>query len=131
LGELCIDAGSVPGNWSGQVGVVQVIGQPPDGILYQCAGVKFTEGAKGSQLCVNGTGITLAAATSGFPISSDNVEFTGEQSSAGASGTASSSGSATTTSSASASATGKSAAEKVHVSGITFIGVLYVAFQLW
>jgi|ERR1700727_1795722 hypothetical protein len=35
LGELCIDAGSVPGNWSGQVGVVQVIGQPPDGILYQ------------------------------------------------------------------------------------------------
>lgn len=35
LGELCINAGPVPGNWSGKVGVVQTIGQPPDGILYQ------------------------------------------------------------------------------------------------
>ena len=35
LGELCINAGPVPSNWSGMAGVVQVIGQPPDGILYQ------------------------------------------------------------------------------------------------
>lgn len=35
LGELCINAGSVPGNWSGKVGVIQTIAQPPDGILYQ------------------------------------------------------------------------------------------------
>lgn len=35
LGELCITALAVPGNWSGKAGVIQVIGQPPDGILYQ------------------------------------------------------------------------------------------------
>ena len=35
LGEGCIHALPVPGNWSGQVGVVQVVGQPPDAILYQ------------------------------------------------------------------------------------------------
>jgi hypothetical protein len=35
LGELCISANPVPANWSGQAGVIQVIGQPPDGILYQ------------------------------------------------------------------------------------------------
>lgn len=35
LGELCITVPGVPANWSGQAGVIQVIGQPPDGILYQ------------------------------------------------------------------------------------------------
>ena|ERR1700736_3119482 len=35
LGELCINAGAVPANWNAQIGVIQVIGQPPDGILYQ------------------------------------------------------------------------------------------------
>lgn len=35
LGELCINALPVPGSWSGKAGVVQTIGQPPDGILYQ------------------------------------------------------------------------------------------------
>jgi len=36
LGELCITiAKSLPSNWTNQAGVVQVIGQPPDGILYQ------------------------------------------------------------------------------------------------
>ena len=35
LGELCINALPVPGNWSGKVGVVQTIAQPSDGILYQ------------------------------------------------------------------------------------------------
>jgi hypothetical protein len=35
LGELCISASAVPGNWSGKAGVIQVVAQPPDGILYQ------------------------------------------------------------------------------------------------
>src|SRR5437762_8689331 len=35
FGELCIKALAVPGNWSGKVGVVQTIGKPADGILYQ------------------------------------------------------------------------------------------------
>ncbi len=35
LGELCITAPALPSNWSGKAGVIQVIGQPPDGILYQ------------------------------------------------------------------------------------------------
>ena len=42
LGELCLNALPVPANWSGMVGVIQTIGQPPDGILYQV------------YLCVNG-----------------------------------------------------------------------------
>ena len=35
LGEGCIKALAVPQNWSGLVGALQVIGQPPDAILYQ------------------------------------------------------------------------------------------------
>ena len=35
LGELCITAGPVPDDWNGKAGVIQTIGQPPDGILYQ------------------------------------------------------------------------------------------------
>jgi len=35
LGEGCIHALAIPPNWSGLAGVIQVIGQPPDGILYQ------------------------------------------------------------------------------------------------
>ena len=35
LGELCINARSVSSKWNGMAGVVQVIGQPPDGTLYQ------------------------------------------------------------------------------------------------
>jgi hypothetical protein len=35
LGEGCIHALPVPSSWSGQAGVVQVVGQPPDAILYQ------------------------------------------------------------------------------------------------
>jgi len=36
LGELCINPPvSLPSNWTGKAGVIQVIGQPPDGILYQ------------------------------------------------------------------------------------------------
>ena len=35
LGELCINSGRVPTNWTGKVGVIQTIGQPPDGTLYQ------------------------------------------------------------------------------------------------
>ena len=35
LGEGCINALAVPQNWSNQVAAIQVVGQPPDGILYQ------------------------------------------------------------------------------------------------
>jgi hypothetical protein len=35
LGEGCIHALAVPQNWSGLTGVLQVVGQPPDAILYQ------------------------------------------------------------------------------------------------
>jgi hypothetical protein len=35
LGEGCVNALPVPSNWSGLAGVVQVVGQPPDDILYQ------------------------------------------------------------------------------------------------
>jgi hypothetical protein len=35
FGEICVNALPVPANWSGKAGVVQTIGQPPDGILYQ------------------------------------------------------------------------------------------------
>jgi hypothetical protein len=35
LGKLCIQADPVPADWNGKVGVIQTIGRPPDGILYQ------------------------------------------------------------------------------------------------
>jgi hypothetical protein len=40
LGEMCITVGSLPTDWTGKAGVIQVIGQPPDGILYQVAYLK-------------------------------------------------------------------------------------------
>ena len=35
IGKLCVKSLPVPGNWSGQIGVISTIGHPTDGILYQ------------------------------------------------------------------------------------------------
>lgn len=58
--------------------------------------MNFTDGAPGSGLCVNGTGITLAPTATGFSISSDTITF-GTGSGTGASGSpiASATGTAT------------------------------------
>lgn len=76
---------------------------------------------------MNGTGITLAPATAGFNVSSDNVVFDG--SSASSSAIPSASGSST--SAPSASATAKSGVGKVQVGIASFIGVGCVALVLW
>jgi hypothetical protein len=89
----------------------------------QCAGVNFTVGAAGSPLCVNGTGITAAPVTNGFPISSDDVEFNGFQNITTAeSASASAGSSASATSSPSASATAKSAGSVLQVGFASIIG---------
>ena len=58
--------------------------------------MNFTDGAPGSGLCVNGSGITLAPIATGFNVSSDTITFgAGSGTSAGGSASASATGTAT------------------------------------
>jgi len=97
LGESCNPQVAVPSAYEGKKGVIQVIADSPDGILYQCAAVSFVSGAGpagGAAGCKNATGVTLsytsdavlssAAASNPTPSSSTN-------SSSGSSSTAKSS----------------------------------------
>jgi len=63
LGANCNPSVPVPGNFSGQKGVIQVVADSPDGILYQCAAVNFVTGTgptKGETGCNNATGVTMS-----------------------------------------------------------------------
>jgi hypothetical protein len=94
-------------------------------------------GAPGtSSSCVNGTQVTLASSTTGFPISADNVNFDGPQSqssgSAAPSGTSAPSGSSSPSGagSPSPSASQKSGSGIVQVGVVSLFGALGVGFML-
>ncbi|KAI9172596.1 expression library immunization antigen 1 [Paramyrothecium foliicola] len=59
LGDFCVPAVTAPDSWVGRTGVLGVVIDAPDGMLYQCASVRFVEGeqAPGSS-CKNGTDVT-------------------------------------------------------------------------
>ncbi|KIX07360.1 uncharacterized protein Z518_02013 [Rhinocladiella mackenziei CBS 650.93] len=60
LGQFCLPNLKAPDSFAGQSGLVQVIQQGPDGILYQCAAVNFVTGVNTtvSSSCTNVTGLT-------------------------------------------------------------------------
>ncbi|OCL07549.1 hypothetical protein AOQ84DRAFT_408743 [Glonium stellatum] len=102
LGDLCETGLTLPSSWAGQKGVIGVVQDAPDGILYQCAAVNFISGTHmPPSVCKNVTG--LAATYTADP-SLSNLPSTATAPSSG------STVSATTSSPASASASGKSAA---------------------
>jgi len=105
LGDFCEPSLHLPAAWAGQKGVIQVVQDAPDGILYQCAAVNFVTGTGTPPTsCKNVTG--LSATYSADPALSTLP----------ASGTAASSGSATATGS---STTTTSAASTTKASGAT------------
>ncbi|KUJ22026.1 uncharacterized protein LY89DRAFT_681363 [Mollisia scopiformis] len=71
LGAYCETGINVPSSWAGSKGVIGVVQDAPDGILYQCAAVNFVTGSSNStpSVCTNVTGLT-ATYTSDAKLSS-------------------------------------------------------------
>lgn len=62
LGKFCEPAIAVPESWAGQQGVVGVVVDAPDGLLYQCAAVNFVAGVTNvtQSACTNSSGVSIS-----------------------------------------------------------------------
>ncbi|OXV10768.1 hypothetical protein Egran_01471 [Elaphomyces granulatus] len=59
LGDYCEPEVTVPSSWAGQKGVIGVVQDSPDGILFQCAAVNFVVGNQAPpDICKNATGLS-------------------------------------------------------------------------
>ncbi|KAH8674326.1 hypothetical protein BX600DRAFT_228960 [Xylariales sp. PMI_506] len=65
LGDLCEPAVSVDSTWVGTTALLSVVGNGPDGILYQCAVVNFVSGVNSNipSTCVNGSAVSATLGT--------------------------------------------------------------------
>ncbi|CAK7267279.1 hypothetical protein SEPCBS119000_002461 [Sporothrix epigloea] len=65
LGKFCEPLIPAPESWVGQKGVIGVVVDGPDGLLYQCAAVNFVAGAAtmNQTTCTNSTGVTAKVVT--------------------------------------------------------------------
>jgi len=105
LGNNCNPLVPGPSSFAGSKGIIQIVADSPDGILYQCAAVNFVSGsgpAKGSNGCANATGVTISYTADA------NFNFLGNSTSAGnstSSTPSSSSGAASATKSGAAAGT--------------------------
>ncbi|KAI6090999.1 hypothetical protein F4821DRAFT_227219 [Hypoxylon rubiginosum] len=58
-GEFCIPKVTVPQNFTGQTAILGFVSDAPDGLLYQCAAVRFVEGSvEAPAECKNASGVT-------------------------------------------------------------------------
>lgn len=96
LGDYCETGIMVPSTWAGSKGVVGVVQDAPDGILYQCSTVNFIAGfITPSGICKNVTGLSAAYTTdaklSSLPATaaatSNPATFTGTSTSTGSTAT--------------------------------------------
>ncbi|KAF5512274.1 Uncharacterized protein CGCA056_v011778 [Colletotrichum aenigma] len=64
LGDFCEPSVTAPASWVGKKGVLSVVADGPDGLLYQCSAVNFVEGT-GTQpaSCKNATSVSASFAT--------------------------------------------------------------------
>lgn len=61
IGNYCQVTVTAPKEWVGKKGVIGIVGNAPDGVLYQCAAVNFVEGSNTpNSECKNGTGVASA-----------------------------------------------------------------------
>jgi len=62
LGDNCKSNVQAPSAFAGQKGLIQVVADSPDGILWQCAAVNFVSGAATAPVhgCKNATGVTMS-----------------------------------------------------------------------
>ncbi|CZR57233.1 uncharacterized protein PAC_07123 [Phialocephala subalpina] len=88
LGAFCEKGIVVPSSWAGQRGVISVVQDATDGLLYQCAAVNFVSGSSNStpSSCTNVTGLT-ATFTQASALSSIPASATGSATSTAATGT--------------------------------------------
>jgi len=64
LGDYCERDIIIPATWAGFKGVIGVVQDAPDGILYQCAAVNFVTGSiEPPSVCTNVTGLSAAYTT--------------------------------------------------------------------
>jgi hypothetical protein len=105
LGKFCEPAIAVPASWAGQKGVISVVVDAPDGLLYQCAAVNFVSGAAtaNQSTCTNSSGVTASYTTD----SSLASLAAGSDTAGNSSGTATATASASTSSSTKSAAAGK------------------------
>lgn len=64
LGDRCEPSVPAPASWVGMKGIIGVVADGPDGILFQCAAVSFVSGTgTPASTCVNATGVSGAFTT--------------------------------------------------------------------
>ncbi|KAK9423023.1 putative Copper acquisition factor BIM1-like domain-containing protein [Seiridium unicorne] len=101
---FCIPTVTVPESFIGQTAVLSVVADAPDGLLYQCATVKFVSGVNSNlpSACVNTSGVTgsfdtddkLTALVDSTSSGSDPSSTTGTTTSGTSSSTSSNTGNA-------------------------------------
>ncbi|KAJ1334972.1 DUF6595 domain-containing protein [Microdochium nivale] len=64
-GAYCKSGLTVPDSWVGKTAILSIVGNAPDGLLYQCSAVKFVAGKAAStpSQCTNANGIETFGAT--------------------------------------------------------------------
>ncbi|TGO17870.1 hypothetical protein BTUL_0014g00650 [Botrytis tulipae] len=89
LGAFCEPTVTVPSTFAGSMGVVNVVADGPDGLLYQCAPVSFLAGPATATptACKNATGVSASYAAD-TALSSLPASATATASASGTSGTA-------------------------------------------
>ncbi|KAF9875271.1 hypothetical protein CkaCkLH20_07091 [Colletotrichum karsti] len=64
LGDFCEPSVTAPASWVGKMGVLSVVADGPDGLLYQCSAVNFVSGAGTKPAsCKNATTVTATFTT--------------------------------------------------------------------
>ncbi|KAI1844452.1 hypothetical protein JX266_009339 [Neoarthrinium moseri] len=104
LNTFCVPAVTVPESYVGQTAVLSVVANGPDGLLYQCAAVKFVSGANSNipSTCTNTSGVTGS-------FTSDDTLSALASSAGSSSNSSSTSGTSSSTSSASSPTNTKNA----------------------
>jgi len=120
LGAFCLPGLKIPSEFSGKPGVVQVMQDAVDGVLYQCAAVNFVKGSNSSvsSSCYNATGLTVSISNMNAFDNSANPSATSTMSM----------GSVTSTATAATPSTG--AAERLGNS-IIVLGLLVAFAVIW
>ncbi|KAK3331636.1 hypothetical protein B0T19DRAFT_84117 [Cercophora scortea] len=69
LGKFCEPIVTAPASWVGKKGVISVVADAPDGLLFQCAVVNFVSGKNtpASGACTNASSVTGSFLTSADP----------------------------------------------------------------
>ena len=110
LGKFCQPSVTAPAAWAGHKGVLSVVVDAPDGLLYQCASVNFVAGAASANqdACTNSSGVAAA-----FVTDANLASLTGDGAASTPTSNTSSSTASSTSSTAAATSSVSAAAGRV------------------